>query len=72
MDMKMTSPRWLALLLPALALGCSSRDEGTISFKELEAGFAEPSADYRPAPLWVWNGGVHTPQAGPCDRIPFG
>ena len=52
----MNSPRWLALLLPALALGCSSRDEGTISFKELEAGFAEPSADYRPAPLWVWNG----------------
>lgn len=56
MDRKMNSPRWLALLLPALALGCSSQDEGAISFKELEAGFSEPSADYRPAPLWVWNG----------------
>lgn len=45
------------LSLPFFILyGCRGGQDDNMGFDGLYAGFAEPPAEYRPVPLWVWNG----------------
>lgn len=47
----------LALGLAVLGAACAAKPQGP-SYETLKATFADPPADYRSAPLWVWNGVV--------------
>jgi hypothetical protein len=44
----------LALAIAALGLSCAKKAEGP-SYEALLKTFADPPAEYRSAPLWVWN-----------------
>lgn len=51
----------LSALVALLLVGCHESKLGyerTHSFTEVEAMFAEPGAEFRPAPFWVWNAKV--------------
>ena len=45
----------LAALTVALMIACRPAAPTTASFRKVKSEFQNPSADYRPAPLWVWN-----------------
>ena len=53
---RFTAPLAIALGLAAAAAGaaCAKKPEGP-SYETLLAAFADPPAEYRSAPLWVWN-----------------
>jgi len=47
----------LALTLAAVFAACAPNPQGP-TYEAFRATFADPPADYRSAPLWVWNGVV--------------
>lgn len=56
---KPTNMRKILVILALVSIFSSCKEQGTMSFKEVENSFADPGKEFRPAPLWTWNARVN-------------
>jgi hypothetical protein len=51
--------RKILVILALVSIFSSCKEQGIMSFKEVEKSFADPGKEFRPAPLWTWNARVN-------------